>query len=95
MTGTRYVGYACLDGFASAHPEYFGSIREAAEWLRRTGDAHFLGYDETRDLLDLYRVQGPDDLASAAEFAGVGCPFDYPSVRLMFGPRGGVQRVHV
>lgn len=91
----RYVGYLSSQGFAGSHPEYFASIAEAASWLRRHGDAYYLGYDESRDLVDLYRVQGTEDVESAEEFAGIGVPFDYPSARLMFGPRGGVCRVSV
>lgn len=91
----HYVGYPVLDGFANSYPEFFASIREASEWLSEHGDRYFLGYDDQRDLMNLYRVTSDDDIESAKEFAGVGCPFDYPSARIEFGPRGGIRRVCV
>lgn len=95
LPNIRYIGYPCLDGFDSSHPEYFTSIREASDWLAEHGDPYFIGIDEQRDSMLLYRVIDPSMLADAMELNGVGVPFDYPDAGIEFGPRGGIRRIHV
>jgi hypothetical protein len=91
-----YIAYfhQGLPGESPPEPERYPSLREA------TGAFRKFARDSGRDYYDpkgtaralLYPCDSEAEWTEAQKFAGIGCPFDYPSYVLSIGARGGIQR---
>jgi hypothetical protein len=68
-------------------PERYLSLREATgafrKFARETGRDYYDPNGTARALL--YLCDSAEELAEAQKFAGIGCPFDYPSYTLGIG----------
>jgi hypothetical protein len=75
-------------------PERYASLRETTgafrKFARDTGHDYYDPCYAARALL--YACGSEEEWAEAQKFAGVGCPFDYPSYILSIGTRGGIRR---
>lgn len=63
------------------------SLRDAEEILRRYSRDTFV-YEQATASLYPY---SEEDWEEAKEYEEIGCPFDYPSKVLSFGPKGGIK----
>lgn len=63
------------------------SLRDAKEALRQYGKATS-AYEQTSASLYPW---SPEDWAGAQDYVEVGCPFDYPSYVIEWGPKGGLK----
>lgn len=100
-TSKPFVGWICYtsqNAFGGSWELTFNrSLKEAVEAYK--GYCEGVGTDDcTMTLYAVPRKRVRSDLASAEEmiatakeFAGVGCPFDYPDRIIERGPRGGVR----
>uniref|UniRef100_A0AAU3I9F0 Uncharacterized protein n=1 Tax=Streptomyces sp. NBC_01393 TaxID=2903851 RepID=A0AAU3I9F0_9ACTN len=85
--GHRWIMYVSqnMPGNLSFDLHRVHSIAEARETFAAFCSA--VGTDDCSASLYAY---APEDWASAEDFRTVGCPFDYPSMVIERGPRGGI-----
>lgn len=67
----------------AAYPSLYEAGQGMKEYGRNTGF-----HEEATAALYPY---SEEDWAEAQEYAEIGCPFDYPSKLMQFGPRGGIK----
>jgi hypothetical protein len=93
---TFYVAYfgQGFPGEQASDPTRHASIaavkRAFREFARAVGRDYYDAYGTAH--ASVYGVDSADAWTEAERFAGIGCPFDYPSFTLSIGKRGGTVR---
>lgn len=91
-----YVAYfdGGFPGQTSSDPTRHASIQACVAafetYARETGRFYYDAYGTANAAV--YACDSDESWAEAQRFAGVGCPFDYPSFTLAIGKRGGIVR---
>ena len=91
-----YVAYFAqgFPGEQASDPTRHASIGKLTdafrEFARAVGRDYYDPYGTA--CATVYAADDEQAWESAQEFAGIGCPFDYPSFTLGIGPRGGTVR---
>ncbi len=88
-----YMGQG-FPGEQASDPQRFTSVQATVdafrEYARATGRDYYDPYGTA--YATVYACDDEDQWAEAERFAGIGCPFDYPSFMLSIGIHGGIKR---
>lgn len=96
MSPVYYIAYfgQGFPGEQASDPTRHASIGKLTdafrEFARAVGRDYYDPYGTA--CATVYAADDEQAWESAQEFAGIGCPFDYPSFILGIGPRGGTVR---
>jgi hypothetical protein len=106
--GMRFIAYFDVPFGRNSDPRAFRSLRALTDAfvaygretgldrsdvrLTSDGGGGFIREYDGSAFASVYAADTPDAWKEAQRFAGVGCPFDYPTYVMRFGPRGGVVR---
>lgn len=85
----RWILYVwqAVPGGGGDDPQRVESLSEA----RDTADQFGMDMGGITNVCGTLYPYSEEDWASAEEFRGIGCPFDYPTKVIEMGPRGGVR----